>query len=353
MRVDGALRILLVDDSQVVRAVLRRMLLAAPDLRVVGEAEDGEAAVRQASELRPDVILMDISMPRMDGIEATDRIMATAPTAILVLSSDVRLDGGRTIFEAMERGAMDVLSKPQSPSGWSDLASQLPTEIRTVARSFAAGERPAAVHAGAEVLPPWDPVAEVSPIRYLAVGASTGGPEALREFLGEMAPQPPMTILVVQHIAREFEDGLADWLRGDLRLDVRIATEGEYPRRGAVRIAPQGSHLRLEAGGWLHLDRQTPPFRGHRPAADELLRSCAVTAGRQAAGVLLSGMGTDGVEGLMQLKQAGCTTLVQNRATSVVFGMPQAALDAGATRVALPPQLMARYLLELCGVRKS
>ncbi len=341
------LRILLVDDSQIVRVVLNRILRKAPDIQVVGEAVDGLSAVHQAARLRPDVILMDIAMPRLDGIEATEQIMAEAPTAILVFSSEVRVDDDRLVFEALERGAVDVLAKPESPTAWTDLATQLPEELRAVARSFAEQER---LKSGRIESPPAIPAAPSqlrAPIRYLAVGASTGGPEALRELLAEMAPEPPMAVLVVQHIAREFEQGLVEWLRRDLQLDFRIATEGEYPDPGTVRLAPQGSHLRLEAGGFLHLDRETAPLRGHRPAADELLRSCAVAAGHQAAGILLSGMGRDGVEGLLALKDAGCVTLVQNQATSVVFGMPQAALEARAASVALSPRGLARYLLDL------
>lgn len=347
---DQQLRVLLVDDSQVVRTVLARLLGASPDLKVVGEATDGREAVVQAVKLRPDVILMDVAMPDLDGIEATAQIMAQAPTAILVFSSEVRVDG-RLVFEAVERGAMDVLAKPESPAAWSVMADQLPKEIRSVARSFAAGERSLAALVEEFELPP--PPTAPCPIRYLAIGGSTGGPEALRELLAEMAPEPPMAVLIVQHIAREFEEGLADWLRGDLRLDVRLAREGEYPAPGMIRIGPQGSHLRLEGSGRLHLDRDAAPIRGHRPAADELLRSCATVAGRQAAGVLLSGMGRDGVDGLLALQRAGSVTLVQNRASSVVFGMPQAALEAGAARMALPPRLLAHYLLELCGVEKT
>ncbi|MCP4656001.1 MAG: response regulator [bacterium] len=347
MRSDTRLRILLVDDSQIVRVVLNRILRKAPDIQVVGEAEDGLSAVHLAARLRPDVILMDIAMPRLDGIEATEQIMAEAPTAILVFSSEARVAEGRLVFEALERGAVDVLAKPESPAAWTQLATQLPEQLRVVARSFSQDER----HKTGRVEPPPAIPAAPSelraPIRFLAIGASTGGPEALREFLAEMAPEPPMAILVVQHIAREFEEGLVEWLRRDLQLDFRIATEGEYPQPGAVRLGPQGSHLRLEAGGWLRLDTETAPLRGHRPAADALLRSCAVAAGHQAAGILLSGMGRDGVEGLLALRDAGCVTLVQNRATSVVFGMPQAALEARAASVALSPRGLARYLLDL------
>jgi two-component system chemotaxis response regulator CheB len=152
----------------------------------------------------------------------------------------------------------------------------------------------------------------------------------------------------VQHIAPEFQGGLADWLREVAGIDVRLAKDGEVAPAGAVRIAPQGSHLRISPEGTLLLDSMTPPRRGHRPAVDELFRSCA-RWGARAVGVLLSGMGRDGVDGLLEMRRAGSTTLVQDEESSVVFGMPRAALDAGAAELALPPAELARHVLELCG----
>ena len=361
-----AVRVLLVDDSPTVRAVLQRILRRTPDLQVVGEAGDGETGVRLAVELAPDLVLMDLAMPKLDGFEATARIMQRAPTAVMVFSTEVSVDGHR-VFEAYSRGARDVLAKPGSPQDWTELASTLPERIRSVAHGFAGGTpaeaapapgtRSGGTPASAVDLPPAGDAgpevdARAQPLRYLAIGASTGGPEALRELLAELAPRPPLAVLVVQHIAPEFEEGLAEWLRADVKLDVRVARQGETPRAGTVRLAPQGYHLTLEEGNWLRLDADTPPLRGHRPAADLLLSSCARVAGSQTAGVLLSGMGRDGVEGLGKLKDAGGLTLVQDRASSVVYGMPRAALDARAAATALPPAALGRYLLKACGATR-
>ncbi len=339
------IRVLLVDDSPTVRAVLRRLLSKAPDMSVVGDAADGRSAVEATQRLRPDVVLMDITMPELDGFEATTQIMEKAPTAILIFSTEARLDGDRTIFEAYERGARSVLAKPDSPSGWTQLATTLPELVRNVAQDFRDGS-PASTAPAAEP----EPEADLHPIQVLAVGASTGGPEALRELLAGLAPRPPMAVLVVQHIACEFEEGLADWLRGDLSIDVALARDGERAKPGTIRLAPQGTHLRLEKGGWLRLDQETAPVRSHRPSADVLLSSCAAVAGSKSAGILLSGMGRDGVAGLLEMRRAGGITLVQDRLSSVVHGMPQAALDAGAADLALPPERLAKYVLKSCGV---
>lgn len=181
----------------------------------------------------------------------------------------------------------------------------------------------------------------------LAVGASTGGPQALQSLLEGLRRAPRLVILVVQHIAPEFQGGLADWLREAAGIDVRLAQDGEVAPAGAVRLAPQGCHLKLRPDGTLLLDAATPPRRGHRPSVDELFRSCAWWGGR-AVGMLLSGMGRDGVEGLLEMRRAGSATLVQDEGSSVVFGMPRAALDAGAADLALSPSALARHVVELC-----
>jgi two-component system chemotaxis response regulator CheB len=184
-------------------------------------------------------------------------------------------------------------------------------------------------------------------LRWVAIGASTGGPAAIRELLDEVPADAPVGFLIVQHIASGFELGFADWLNKELPLDVRLAQDGEALHRGMVRLAPGGSHLLLEAGGVLRLDSDTPARKGHRPAVDELFLSCAANGPREVAGVLMTGMGADGVEGLLALRQAGGITLVQDEASCVVFGMPRVALEKGAAEVSLPPRALARTLIRL------
>lgn len=342
------IRVLLVDDSNSVRAVLRRFFARTPDLVVVAEAVNGEDAVRAVHEHQPHAVVMDLQMPGMDGYVAIERIMAERPTPILVLSSRATRNQMQTAFEAMRRGAIEVLPKPEDTPSWEVLAESLPRILRLVA-----GVR--AVPAAAKKPPRARPAKAEAPVvkaagalRWVAIGASTGGPAAIRAFFEEVPADLPVTFLIVQHIAAGFEVGFAEWLNKELPFDVRLARDGEAPATGTVRIAPAGSHLRLAPGGELHLDRDTPPRRGgHRPSVDDLFSSCAEVAPAETAGVLLTGMGADGVEGLLALRQAGGLTLVQDEASSIVFGMPRVALERGATEIALPPRDLARVLVPL------
>jgi len=344
------IRVLLVDDSQSVRAVLRRFFARTPDLQVVGEAGDGAQAVEAVLAHEPHVVVMDLQMPVMDGYVAIERIMAVRPTPIVVLSSRANRNQMQTAFEAMRRGALEVLPKPEDTPSWELLARNLPATVRAVAaararprpraeraKAAAKGERPSRRRAAALAVP--------LALRYVAIGASTGGPAAIREFLEEIPADSPVSFLIVQHISAGFEVGFADWLNKEFPLDVRLAQDGEKPAPGAVRLAPGGAHLLLEAGGLLRLDAGTPARRGHRPSADELFLSCAETCPRESAGVILTGMGSDGVEGLLALKRAGGLTMAQDEPSSVVFGMPRVALERGSADLALPPRELARTLV--------
>jgi two-component system chemotaxis response regulator CheB len=298
--------------------------------------------VQAVIDLQPHVVVMDLVMPVLDGYAATERIMGVRPTPIVILSSRANRNQMQTAFEAMRRGALEVLPKPEDTPSWQQLADSLPETVRTVAGAQAVRRprRPKSVQP--QSLAP-QPVA----LRWVAIGASTGGPAAIREFFEEVPGDAPVGFLIVQHIASGFELGFADWLNKEFPFDVRLAQDGEQLRRGAVRLAPGGSHLRLETGGVLRLDSDTPPRRGHRPSVDELFLSCAESCPRQVAGVLMTGMGADGVEGLLALRRAGGITLAQDEASSVVFGMPRVALERGAADVALPPRALARTLARL------
>jgi two-component system chemotaxis response regulator CheB len=269
--------------------------------------------------------------------------MAVRPTPIVVLSSRANRNQMQTAFEAMRRGALEVLPKPEDTPSWELLAGSLPETVRAVA--FARAQPLASRRKAARPPRTPPPVATPVELRYVAIGASTGGPAAIRELLAEIPAEIPVSFLIVQHIAAGFEVGFVDWLNKEFPHDVRLARDGERPAPGAVRLAPGGAHLLLEPDGVLRLDAGTPARRGHRPSADELFLSCAQSCPRQVAGVILTGMGADGAEGLLALRQAGGLTLAQDEASCAVFGMPRVALERGATDVALPPRDLARALL--------
>lgn len=331
----SAIGVLIVDDSPTVRAVLRRLVTANEDLWVVGEAADGEEAVASVATLHPQVILMDVEMPRMDGVQATHAITRTYPTPIIVITSRADQREVRSAFRCFAAGAVELLAKPDHPKAWDELARRLPVLIRTLAhrRQLEAGEPGAA---------PWAPPAGVSRgVLCIAVGASTGGPAALHQFLAAFSRPLLAPVLVVQHISTGFETGLAEWLASVTGLDVQLARHGEPLRPDVVRLAPAHHHLRLRPDHRLELDGVTPPRGGHRPSVDELFASCIATAPAHTVGVLLSGMGRDGAEELVRLHRCGGLALVQEANSCAVFGMPRAALELEPTIPALPPASLA------------
>jgi two-component system chemotaxis response regulator CheB len=255
----------------------------------------------------------------------------------------------------MRRGAVEVLGKPEDTGSWRQLADTLPEMVRTAAVAQARPERPGRPgrpgRAGRALRTPKrqvrrPPAAETvaRSLRWVGIGASTGGPAALRELLEATPVSFPYTLLVVQHITGGFEAGLADWLNREFPFDVRLAADGELPPPGSVRLAPGGSHLLLETGGTLRLDRTTGPRSGHRPAADLLLSSMAASHPRSSAGVILTGMGSDGVEGLAELRAAGGLAIAQDEASCVVYGMPRVAVEREAAEIELSPRQIGQYL---------
>jgi len=345
------LSVLVVDDSASVRAVLRRFLARDPELRVIGEAADGEAAVEGVLRLRPDVLLLDLAMPKLDGFGVLAALAGRAPVPTVILTSRADRAEVRAAFEALRAGAVELLPKPEDPESWRHLADTLPAVLRAAARSARPGPAAAAAGPLLRPAPPAPPSsgARPAPWRWLAIGASTGGPAAVHDLLAALGPACPARILLVQHIARGFEGGLADWLASSLGLDVRVAIDGERPEPGAVRIAPGDFHLRLAADERLALDGATPPRRGHRPSADELFHSLAAVAPKETAAVLLTGMGADGADGLAALRRAGAFCAAQDEASSAVFGMPKVARELGAVELALPPRALGEELARRLG----
>jgi len=348
------LRVLIVDDSLTVRRRLAEAFAFEPTCEVVGEASDGQQAFEQCQRLRPDVVTMDLVMPKVDGLRATELIMAHCPTPIVVLSAaENRTEGLRTL-EALAAGAVDAVDKP---SGLLD-ARWMET---LVSRVRVASRVRVITHVRARLRPEEPPVpprvmALAIPPRLLVMGASTGGPAAVRHILRSLAAGFSLPVLLVLHITEHFDTAMAEWLEAQSGLAVRNAVDGEplpSPGRATVRMAPGNRHLVVRAGRLRLVDG--PERHSCRPSVDELFESVARELGAAAIGCLLTGMGRDGAEGLAAMKRAGAATVVEDESTCVVFGMPREAIRLGAAQHVvglpeIPPLLMA---LARGGVREG
>jgi two-component system chemotaxis response regulator CheB len=354
------IRCLVADDSRVFRAILRAILCRARNVEIVGEASDGDEAVRKVLELRPDVVTMDVRMPGKDGLAAIAEIMRRAPTPVIVVSAEAGPERQELSFQALQLGAVEVLGKPRTDGQgrFEREAEEIRGAVQAVAgldlrarpaRPAGRGGRgaPARTPAAAPARTPWPPLTlgTGAPPRAVGVAASTGGPAALARILAGLPAGYALPILIVQHIARGFERGLAHWLDQESPLDVRLAVQGDPLRPGTVYVAPDGQHLGV-AGDRVDLS-DGAPVRGFRPSGTRLFESLAREYGAGAAGVILSGMGDDGADGLRAIRDRGGYTAAQGQASSVVFGMPRAAIDRGAASVTLELDDIAGALTRL------
>jgi two-component system, chemotaxis family, protein-glutamate methylesterase/glutaminase len=362
------LRILVVDDSLLVRRLLRELLEGDPDVQVVGEAADGREALTLVAELRPDLITLDVRMPVMDGVETTRQIMAYHPTPILILTTSLSSYDVDITFQMLGAGALDVMEKPPlgDPVAMERSRLALLRKIRLLARvkvvTHLRGRRPklSIEHeelrkSGPAVTSPPQGVATVrgsashSPFSMLhsqfpvvAIGASTGGPRVIRQILAALPADFPAAVLVVQHIAQGFSAGMAEWLAESVALPVSLAVEGSALQRGQVLVAPDRYDLLVRGDGTLHLSGL--PLLLQRPAIDIAMQSLAAFYGPCAIGVLLTGMGRDGARGLQAIRRAGGYTIAQDAASCTIYGMPRAAVELGAAEDILPPARIAEAL---------
>lgn len=324
------LRVLVVEDSLTVRMHLCELLAADPAVELVGSAEDGKQAIELCLALRPDVISLDMMMPVMTGLAATEYIMAYCPTPILVVSSSVNRGELFRTYEALAAGALDVIEKPRPDQlGWGEhYIAMLKLVARIKVVTHLRGRR-----SPAPATPPAAPIPQRG-LRLIAVGASTGGPRALVDVLGALAADFPLPLLVVIHIAEPFGTAFVDWLDDHCALDVRLARHGQpLPARGVVLAAP-GLHLELR-GRQLVCERG-PERYSCRPSVDVLFESVARECGGAAAAVLLTGMGQDGARGMLAVRNSGGLTIAQDEASSVVYGMPREAALLNAAQRILP-----------------
>jgi two-component system chemotaxis response regulator CheB len=336
------IRVLVVDDSAFVRQALTRML-TTEDIEVVGAAVDGQDGVEKCLLHRPDVVTLDVKMPRLGGLDALKRIMEECPTAVLLLSSQTS-EGAETTLRGLELGAMDFVDK-SSVQGHMNLLS-LAEDLRAKVRALASvpREKLGALRAPA-------PMAQAAPhvreAEVVVIGTSTGGPPALQAIIPRLPGDLPSPVLVVQHMPVGFTKSLADRLDGRSALKVKEAEDGETIHAGVVYIAPAGRHMKVKRRGtqvrvWLD---DEPKGALHRPAVDVLMTSVARVYGSRALGVLLTGMGADGVEGMRALKEAGSRTMAESEETSIIYGMPKAAVEAGVVDRSIPLYRMADEIL--------
>lgn len=352
------IRVLVVDDSDVIVQLLLNAMDADEELEVVGVGRNGEEAVQMASHLKPDIITMDIVMPRLDGLSAIRRIMSRMPVPIVVLAA---LSSAEVGFEAIQAGALTVVEKPTDftqLAGQRTIANLLKTlklmaGVKLVThRGRGAESRPARTSQwkaesslmSRRRLPPASE--RFAAPRIIAIAASTGGPPALLRVLSNLPPDYPVPILIVQHIAEGFATGLVQWLDSVLKLRVVLARYDEVPRAGTVYIAPDNQHLMLGMNGKLVLSN-APPIQSHRPSANLLFESVGQCMRDRAVGIVLTGMGADGADGLAMLGQSGGTCVAQAEESCVVFGMPRAAIEANVVHRILQLEEIAEYLQEL------
>jgi len=355
------IRVLIIDDSASIRQTLTHVLEQDPDIEIMGVASDPFMAARKLQEEIPDVITLDVEMPRMDGITFLRKLMSQRPIPVVMCSSLTEA-GSETLLQALEAGAVDIILK--SKIGAADSLAEDAMRIREIVKSAsyarlsnvrraagtirsASAEGPAKkLTADAMLPPPTGRAMAKTTEMVVCVGASTGGTEALREFLEELPANAP-GMVIVQHMPEKFTAAFAKRLNGLCEVEVKEAADGDPVLRGHVLIAPGDKHMLLERqGARYYVSVKTGPLVSrHRPSVDVLFRSAARSAGSNAMGIIMTGMGDDGARGMLEMHQAGAYTVAQDEASSVVFGMPKEAIAKGGVDRILPLDQIAREVL--------
>jgi len=350
------IRVLVVDDSALMRKLIPQLLERDSSIHVVGTAMDGAFALKKIEELKPDAITLDLEMPRMDGIETLRRIMRQQQLPIVVVSAHTR-EGASTTFKALHMGAFDFVAKPENvlAEGMLEIAAELITKIKAAVDSpFRRRPLPTT----STVTPPKKAKrkAALGPAsKLVAIGISTGGPNSLEFMLGQLPAEFPAAILVVQHMPAGFTNTFARRLNESCALEVKEAQSGDLISAGRVLICPGDRHMRLRRMplGDVVVLSDDEKVNGHRPSVDVLFRSAAQEFGADAVGLLMTGMGEDGAEGLGAMKDSGALTIAQNEASSIVFGMPRAAIERGYAARIVALEDLSSTLIAHCGVLRA
>jgi len=337
------IRVLIVDDSAIVRKIFSEELSKYPDIEVIGAAPDPFVARDKIVTLKPDVITLDVEMPRMDGITFLRKLMKYYPLPTIIVSS-LTQKGGKLTLEALDIGAVDVIAKPGGSYSVGDMSAQLAEKIRVASRVNVVRKEEENAAGASE---PIRALAQTTN-KVIAIGASTGGTEALKNVLTKMPSNSP-GIVVVQHMPAHFTTAFAERLNGICQMSVKEAEDNDSVTPGTVLIAPGNYHMIFRrSGARYYVEIKTGPMVHHqRPAVDILFKSTAKYAGANAIGVILTGMGADGAEGLLEMKQAGASTIAQDEKSCVVFGMPKEAIKLGAADKIVPLDQIAQEIIRM------
>lgn len=352
------IRVLIIDDSATVRQTMADILASDPGIQVIGTASDPFAAARRIAQEVPDVITLDVEMPRMDGITFLKKLMSQHPIPVVMCSS-LTEEGSETLLQALEAGAVDIILKPRLDTRRQLLDAQVRIcdVVKAAAKArLGARSRPAVKHKppeaklSADVImpPPLGGAMARTTEKVVCIGASTGGTESLREVL-EALPEDSPGILIVQHMPERFTAAFARRLDGLCRVTVKEAEDGDTVLRGRVLIAPGNHHMLLQRSGarYYVAIKDGPLVSRHRPSVDVLFRSAAHAAGSNAVGIIMTGMGDDGAKGLLEMLQTGAATVAQDEESCVVFGMPKEAIALGAAELVVGLSDIPRHVLRL------
>ncbi len=346
---ENDIKVLVVDDSAIVRKVLSEELTREKDIKVVGTAPDPYVARDKIVRLKPDVITLDIEMPRMDGLTFLKKLMRYYPLPVIIVSSLTK-KGGKLAMDALSLGALEVISKPSAAYSVGDMSVQLADKIRAVAHINVKAKSPSDPSVGNENREIPLKALSATTNKIIAMGASTGGTEAIKTVLTSMPHNAP-GILIVQHMPAKFTTSFAERLEVLCAIHVKEAEDGDSVINGTALIAPGNYHLLLRRSGARYYVRvkSGPMVHHQRPSADVLFKSVANYAGGNALGIILTGMGADGAEGLLQMRSAGARTIAQDEKSCVVFGMPKEAIKAGAVEAVVDLRHITRTSLEMIG----
>ena len=351
MTAETPIRVVVVDDSALARGLIVKLLTQDPAISVIGTASDGRSAVDLVQRLRPDVVTMDVRMPVLDGLAATELLMAYCPTPILVLTSALDSYEVDITFRMLQAGALEVVEKPAAALPAAERAARdLIRRVKTLSRVKVVTHLRGRRRSGADPLLPPPVIAATGDTPVIVLGASTGGPRVIHRILADLPAQFGATVLIAQHIADGFGSVMTGWLNGAGPLRVQLAAEGMALKAGSVLVVPDRSELRFDPQSAIRL--VPAEGDGPTPSIDALMRSVA-SFGSRAVGVLLTGMGRDGAVGMADIRRAGGHTIAQDEQTSAIFGMPRAAIEIGAASEVLSAEAIGPRLVQLCGALVS